>query len=266
MLTIGRFAPSPTGPLHFGSLVAATASYLAARQAGGNWLLRIEDLDKPREQPGAADVIIQTLRHYGFEWDGDILYQSQRHEAYRAALAVLQEHTYACTRSRKGLPTLPSIRLRTHNAPICFSDSIQGYYCQCLTRDVGDFVLLRADGLFAYQLAVVVDDAFQGVNQVVRGADLLDNTPRQIFLQQLLGFTQPTYAHVPLVLNEHGQKLSKQNLAPALNTSARLQTLVSALRFLGQTCPNASELATLSNFWDWAIAHWDISTIRHSQA
>lgn len=259
MLTVGRFAPSPTGPLHFGSLVAATASYLAARQAQGRWLLRIEDLDKPREQPGATNSIIQTLDAYGFEWDGDILYQSQREDAYRAALARLGTHTYSCTRSRKGLPTLPAIRVRTPDYPICFHDGIQGNYCQCLSRDVGDFVLLRADGLFAYQLAVVVDDAFQGVTQVVRGADLLDNTPRQIWLQQLLQLPQPHYAHVPLVLNEFGQKLSKQNLAPALNTNERLQTLVAALHFLKQPCPAAHDLSSLSACWDWAIKHWDIS-------
>jgi glutamyl-Q tRNA(Asp) synthetase len=242
--------------------VAATASYLAARQAGGKWLLRIEDIDKPREQPGATDAIIRTLAAYGFEWDGDILYQSQRQDAYHAALATLHAHTYACTRSRKGLPTLPSIRLRTHNDPVCFNDMIQGNYCQCLARDVGDFVLLRADGLFAYQLAVVVDDAFQGVNQIVRGADLLDNTPRQIWLQRLLGFTQPSYAHVPLVLNEQGQKLSKQNLAPALTTEQRLDTLISALRLLKQPCPAAAAFATLADVWTWAIAHWDINAIR----
>jgi len=266
LLTIGRFAPSPTGPLHFGSLVAATASYLAARQPQGRWLLRIEDLDKPREQPGATANIIQTLDAYGFEWDGEILYQSQRQDAYQAALATLQMHTYSCTRSRKGLPTLPAIRVRTPDDPICFTDNIQGNYCQRLSRDVGDFVLLRADGLFAYQLAVVVDDAFQGVNQVVRGADLLDNTPRQIWLQQLLGLPQPNYAHVPLVLNEFGQKLSKQNLAPALNTRERLQTLVSALRFLQQPCPDACEFSSLSACWDWAIVHWDMHHLKPSQA
>ncbi len=252
--------------MHFGSLVAATASYLAARQLQGRWLLRIEDLDKPREQPSATANIIQTLDAYGFEWDGEILYQSQRQDAYQAALATLQMHTYSCTRSRKGLPTLPAIRVRTPDDPICFTDNIQGNYCQRLSRDVGDFVLLRADGLFAYQLAVVVDDAFQGVNQVVRGADLLDNTPRQIWLQQLLGLPQPNYAHVPLVLNEFGQKLSKQNLAPALNTSERLQTLVAALRFLQQPCPDACEFSSLSACWDWAIAHWDMHHLKPSQA
>lgn len=264
MLTVGRFAPSPTGPLHFGSLVAATASYLAARQAQGRWLLRIEDLDKPREQPGSVTSIIQTLKAYGFEWDGDILHQSQRQAAYQAALSALQAHTYSCSRSRKGRPTLPAIRLRTPAHPICFTDGIHGEYCQCLSRDVGDFVLRRADGVFAYQLAVVVDDAFQGVNQVVRGADLLDNTPRQIWLQQLLNLPRPNYAHIPLVRNALGQKLSKQNLAPAISTGECLQTLVAALRFLQQPCPDACEFANLSACWDWAIAHWDIHRLQPS--
>lgn len=291
MHIIGRFAPSPTGPLHFGSLVAATASYLAARQPGGRWLLRIEDIDKPREQPGAADNIIHTLAAYGFEWDGEILYQSQRLNAYHEALASLHGHTYACTCSRKDMEARGrtgefgvvypgtcrnkpahsparqhSIRLRTHDDPICFVDRVQGEYCQRLESELGDFVVLRADGLFAYQLAVVVDDAFQGVTQVVRGADLLDNTPRQIRLQQLLGFPQPDYAHVPLVLNESGQKLSKQNLAPAISTEDRLQRLVASLRFLGQHCPDAADFATLTEWWDWAIAHWDITTIEKTQA
>ncbi|MEZ5454113.1 MAG: tRNA glutamyl-Q(34) synthetase GluQRS [Thiothrix sp.] len=291
MPVIGRFAPSPTGPLHFGSLVAATASYLAARQAGGKWLLRIEDIDKPREQSGAADSIIHTLTAYGFGWDGDILYQSQRLDAYHEALASLRGHTYPCTCSRKDLQThglmgafgviypgscrdkptsdkvsnQHAIRLRTHNEPICFQDRIQGKHCQQLESELGDFVILRADGLFAYQLAVVVDDAFQGVTQVVRGADLLDNTPRQIWLQQLLGFPQPDYAHVPLVLNESGQKLSKQNLAPAISTQGHLQRLVAALRFLRQPCPDASAFANLTELWDWAIAHWDMTAIGKTQ-
>ncbi|MDD5393922.1 MAG: tRNA glutamyl-Q(34) synthetase GluQRS [Thiothrix sp.] len=277
MPTIGRFAPSPTGPLHFGSLVAATASYLAARRAGGEWLLRIEDLDKPREQTGAADTIIQTLADFGFVWDGDILYQSQRLPAYQEALANLKPNTYPCTCSRKRFGACypgtcrdkplsnpaqqHSIRLRTHDQPICFTDQIYGKYCQRLESVLGDFVILRADGIFAYQLAVVVDDAFQGVNQIVRGADLLDNTPRHLYLQQLLGFPQPSYAHVPLVIDQQGQKLSKQNLAPAVSTEKRLDTLVAALRFLGQTCPDASDLDTLNAFWDWAIAHWNMASV-----
>lgn len=269
------------------------ASYLAARQAGGKWLLRIEDLDRPREQPGAADSIIQTLQAFGFEWDAEILYQSQRLAAYHAALAHLKPHTYPCYCSRKGIqqrghmgeygliypgtcrnrqhaPPVRqhSIRLRTHDKPVCFTDAVRGEYCQQLESELGDFVILRADGFFAYQLAVVVDDEFQGVNQIVRGADLLDNTPRQLYLQQLLTFRQPAYAHVPLVLNAQGQKLSKQNLAPAITAENRIRTLLAAMRFLGQTCPTTNSFATLTEFWDWAIANWDMSKVPriHAQA
>lgn len=272
--------------MHFGSLVAATASYLAARQAGGRWLLRIEDIDKPREQPGAADNIIQTLLAFGFEWDGSIIYQSQRITAYHEALTRLKPHTYPCTCSRKdiqqhasmgeygmiypgtcrGKSRTPSdqqysIRLRTHDEPICFIDLIRSKYCQKLASELGDFVILRADGFFAYQLAVVVDDEFQGINQIVRGADLLDNTPRQIYLQQLLGFDQPIYAHVPLALNEQGQKLSKQNLAPAITPENRIRTLLAALNFLGQTYPDANSFTNMTEFWDWAIESWDITKV-----
>lgn len=286
MLTTGRFAPSPTGPLHFGSLVTAVASYLAARQPGGKWLLRIEDIDKPREQPGATASIIRTLAAFGFEWDGDILYQSQRTAAYREALNALQEHVYPCTCARKFLQkNAPlgdygiiypgicrartgvaagqrhAIRVRTHDAPICFTDRVRGEYCQQLESELGDFIILRSDGLFAYQLAVVVDDAMQGINQVVRGADLLDNTPRQLWLQQLLGYPQPDYAHVPLAMNEFGQKLSKQTHAPAITTQGRLQQLLACLHFLGQPCPQQAEFATLNAFWDWAILNWDINRV-----
>lgn len=294
MAIVGRFAPSPTGLLHFGSLLAATASYLAARQAGGRWLLRIEDIDRPREQPGAATSIIRTLAAYGFVWDDPILYQNQRLAAYQAALGQLQEYIYPCTCSRKSLQshskmgkygliypntcrdrTTPAeqphaIRVRTHDQPICFTDSIQGTYCQRLASEVGDFVVRRADGLFAYQLAVVVDDAYQGVNQVVRGMDLLNNTPRQIYLQQLLGLPQPSYAHIPLALNAAGQKLSKQNLAPPLpdthSQQTHLQMLVACLRFLNQPCPDASKFANLNAFWNWAIANWDINRIKPNRA
>lgn len=286
MLPIGRFAPSPTGLLHFGSLVAAVASYLAARSAGGRWLLRIEDLDKPREQAGASAGIIRVLGEFGFCWDGDVLYQSQRHQAYQDALDTLTNNTYACTCSRKVLqregipgkygmiypgtcrhrhehpPNTPyAIRLRTNDTPLAFYDLVQGNYQQHLRSEVGDFVIRRADGLFAYQLAVVVDDAYQRINQVVRGADLLDNTPRQLWLQQLLGFPHPCYAHIPVVLGKDGQKLSKQNLAPAITTENRLQHLVAALRFLGQNCPDANAFPTLDSLWDWAIQHWDMGKI-----
>lgn len=286
MLTIGRFAPSPTGPLHFGSLIAALASYLAVRHVGGKWFLRIEDIDKPRSQAGAAESIIQTLGAYGFEWDGNILYQSQRQAFYQDALADLTNHSYPCTCARKYLrrhaemgsygiiypgtcrgqvlanpEQQHAIRLRTHNQAICFTDEVRGQYCQQLETDLGDFIIRRSDGLFAYQLAVVVDDALQNINQVVRGADLLDNTPRQIWLQQLLGLPQPSYAHVPLALNPQGQKLSKQTHAPAIGLQDQLQKLIAALGFLGQEPPSATQFANLNQFWDWAIQHWDTQKI-----
>ena len=285
MTVIGRFAPSPTGALHFGSLVTATASYLQVRQARGRWLLRIEDLDKPREQAGATEQIIQTLRAFAFEWDGNIVLQSQRQAAYSHALHQLTPFVYACHCTRKVLQqtgrlgaygwiyagtcrakqlafTHAAIRLRTHEQIWQFTDLIHGDYAQNLAQELGDFVILRADKIFAYQLAVVVDDAYQGVNQIVRGADLLDNTPRQLYLQHLLGFAPPTYAHIPLAIDpQTGQKLSKQNLAPAIHAQAGLNTLVNVLRFLGQQPPNAHEFTNLNEFWDWAIANWSIQAV-----
>lgn len=287
MTYIGRFAPSPTGLLHFGSLLAATASYLQARSQHGQWLLRIEDLDKPREQAGAADAIIQTLAAYGFEWDQNIVFQSQRLTAYTDALNSLKPFIYACCCSRKQLQTFAhrgsfgliypgtcrhksqaltdslTMRVKTNEQTICFNDQIQGLFCQNLERELGDFVIRRADQIFAYQLAVVVDDAWQGITEIVRGSDLLDNTPRQIYLQQLLGYSTPSYAHIPIAINALGQKLSKQTLAPALTTQVHelLNNLVKALQFLGQTPPEAPSFSTLKECWDWAIAHWDLSKI-----
>ena len=292
MLIVGRFAPSPTGSLHFGSLVAAAASYLAARQAGGKWLLRIEDIDKPREQPGAADSILRTLEAFGLHWDESVTYQSQRLPLYQAALAHLTPHTYPCACSRKDLQQqahdgaygliypgtcrdkpLPidsqqryAIRLRTTDAAIGFNDQIQGNYYQHLASELGDFIIRRADGWFAYQLAVVVDDALQGVNQVVRGADLLDNTPRQLWLQQLLGYPQPSYAHIPLALAANGQKLSKQNFAPAVTTEQCLHTLLAVWHFLGQITPPAKAFANPQEFWGWAITHWNIHRVPRVQS
>ncbi|HPY40279.1 MAG TPA: tRNA glutamyl-Q(34) synthetase GluQRS [Thiolinea sp.] len=287
MTYIGRFAPSPTGLLHFGSLLAATASYLQARSQQGQWLLRIEDLDKPREQSGAAEAIIQTLALYGFEWDQPIVYQSQRISAYLAALQSLEPFTYACDCSRKQLQTAAklgnfgliypgtcrhrklalstnlAIRLQTTDQSICFTDQIQGKFCQNLAQDLGDFVIRRADQIFAYQLAVVVDDAWQGVTEVVRGSDLLDNTARQIYLQKLLDFPTPNYVHIPIAINQLGQKLSKQTLAPALQTQSEylLANLCKALNFLGQAAPNPDFFASINEFWPWAIQHWDLNKV-----
>lgn len=284
----GRFAPSPTGPLHFGSLLAALGSYLEARSRGGEWLVRMEDLDPPRELPGAADDILRTLEQYGFEWDGEVCYQSQRHEAYRAVLADLlkQGLAYRCDCSRReiaaradqlGLPhgvysghcrhrrvsphQQHAVRLLSEHPPIEFIDALQGAQVQDVEREVGDFILLRADGLFAYQLAVVVDDAAQQITHIVRGSDLLDSTPRQILLQKQLNHPQPHYLHLPLARNAQGQKLSKQSFAPAIDIHHAVPTLWQALQLLGQSPPEELSRADLDDLWDWAQRHWQASQI-----
>lgn len=223
----GRFAPSPTGPLHFGSLVAAVTSYLEARAAGGEWLVRMEDLDTPRNVSGAADDILRTLERFGFEWDGPVMYQSDRIEIYAAALDELRQRSavYVCTCSRRE-NYLCSCRNGINDPAKPQSWRVLG------TAEVDDFVVLRADGIFAYQLAVVVDDAAQKITDVVRGADLLDSTPRQQYLQTLLGYPHPNYKHIPVVTNEAGEKLSKQTNAPPLYDPP--MQLRDALRFLGQ--------------------------------
>jgi len=280
----GRFAPSPTGPLHFGSLIAAIGSYLQARKQGGSWLVRMEDLDPPREVSGASDAILRTLEHYGFEWDGPVRYQSTRHEVYLDALEQLQDAglSYRCNCSRKQITEkahqleLPpgvysgscrharvskhqqhAIRLLCPTGETRFNDEIQGPISQRLESEVGDFVLRRADGLFAYQLAVVVDDADQGISEVVRGSDLLDNTPRQIALQQALGITTPGYLHLPVVLNTQGQKLSKQTLAPALDDKNPLPALWYGLKFLGQQPIKELLDGDLDELWHWARENWN---------
>ncbi|MEO8418679.1 MAG: tRNA glutamyl-Q(34) synthetase GluQRS [Methylophilaceae bacterium] len=283
----GRFAPSPTGPLHFGSLVAAVASYLEARAQQGKWLLRMEDLDKPREMPGAADAILNALEAFGFEWDGGIVYQSQRREAYAEALLTLQNKglVYPCACSRKEIAdsalhgidglvypgtcrnglaadkTARAWRIKVEDRTLAFNDAIQGAVSQNLSTDIGDFVLKRADGFYAYQLAVVVDDAEQGITHVLRGADLLDSTPRQIYLQQALDYPLPGYAHVPVAANSQGEKLSKQTLAQALDTKKPGTELWDALNFLGQQPPAALQQADLATLWDWAKAHWHLTWV-----
>jgi len=268
---VGRFAPSPTGPLHFGSLVAALASWLDARRHGGRWLLRMEDLDPPREVPGAADAILRTLEAFGLTWDGPVLYQSTRQAAYEAALEQLRAAGLAydcgCTRRevaeagkpgldgpiypgtcRNGLPPGKSpraVRVRSEADPIEFTDRQQGPIGQDVAREVGDFVIRRADGLYAYQLAAVVDDAFQGVTHVVRGADLLDSTPRQILLQRRLGLPTPAYLHHNLVLTPQGEKLSKQTHAPPVDDTDPVPTLISALGFLGERGPEGGEAGSV---------------------
>ena len=269
----GRFAPSPTGPLHFGSLVAALASWLDARSAGGRWLVRLEDLDRPREQPGAGEQILRALQSFGLYWDGNPEYQSRRGVLYEAALGRLGGHLYWCACSRReiadsalglaadgaqiypgtcrgGIPaaTQPRAwRVRT-TGEIVFRDRVQGEQRQALEAQVGDFVLRRADGQFAYQLAVVVDDAEQQVTHVVRGADLIDSTARQMYLQRLLGYPEPRYLHVPVAVNAAGEKLSKQTGAATVDASERAAMLRKALRFLGQ--PETDDLAAAIRSWD----------------
>jgi len=287
----GRFAPSPTGPLHFGSLVAALASCLEARRHAGAWLVRMEDVDTPRNEPGAAQAILDTLKTHGFVWDEPVLWQSERSEAYQAALEHLMDRgfVYGCVCSRKeiaatstqtaadggrvypgtcrdGLPpgqTPRAWRLKVGAEPVVFMDVLQGEQRQNLAQEVGDFVLRRADGPFAYQLAVIVDDAFQGITHIVRGADLLDSTPRQIWLQRCLGLPKPNYAHLPVAINATGEKLSKQTLAPALDSNHAAANLVAALAFLGQNPPNGLRRANVSEVWAWARAHWRFDAVPH---
>lgn len=273
---IGRFAPTPSGHLHFGSLVAALASYLDARAVGGRWLMRMEDLDPPREEPGAQAAILKALESYGFEWDGEVVRQSDRHDAYALVLNRLfnQGLAYACTCSRKQLepyhgiyPGLcrnaghgtedAAIRLRAPELEYHFIDRVQGEYRQHLGRDVGDFVIRRRDGLYAYQLAVVLDDAWQGITDIVRGADLLDSTPRQLYLQELLGLPQPRYLHIPLITQPDGNKLGKSYRSPPLTEDQATPLLLRALRALGQNPGAELAYATPREVLDWGIAHWD---------
>lgn len=289
---IGRFAPSPTGSLHFGSLIAAVASYLEAYKAGGKWLVRMEDLDAPREMPGAAADILRTLDAFGFTWEGPVVYQSQRLDHYNAAIDNLREQglVYPCACSRKeiadsatsgidgliypgtcshGLPAdkMPRAwRLRVKDEEIEFRDHIQGLLSQNLARDIGDFVLKRADGIYAYQLAVVVDDALQGVTDIVRGADLLDSTPRQIYLQRTLRLPSTSYAHVPVAANERGEKLSKQTLAMPLDMQQPQLLLWQALDFLRQNPWPELKQASLATLWSWARTHWQLTSIPSQRA
>lgn len=290
---IGRFAPSPTGPLHAGSLVAAMASYLDARAHAGVWRVRIEDIDEARTVPGADRAILDCLSAFGMHWDGEVLWQSRRKDRYEAAFARLQPWIYPCACSRKeiadsilhqapredqaaretspvypgtcrnGLPpgrAARAYRLRVPtpgdpNERVCFEDRWQGRVCQSLATEVGDFVLKRADGFWAYQLAVVVDDAEQGVTDVVRGADLIDSTARQIALQRLLEYPTPRYLHVPVVTNERGEKLSKQTGAQALDPNRPLPALMAAAAALGLPF-QALRGESLADFWESATTAW----------
>lgn len=281
---VGRFAPSPTGPLHFGSLVAAVASYLDARANNGEWLLRIEDIDPPREQSGATNEIIKALRAYGFEWDRNVIYQSDTAQQHDAALQTLIENhrAYPCTCSRSDMADLPrgelgiiypgtcrdgcrpgehSVRVLTDERAISFNDSLQGNVTQRLASESGDFIVRRRDGLVAYHLGVVVDDALQGITHIVRGIDLLDSTPRQIWLQQLLGYPTPQYAHIPVVVQADGDKLSKLTGAKAVPLDNQQATLHAALVALRQQPPSSLLRDSVSSIWNWALQNWRIGQL-----
>lgn len=282
----GRFAPSPTGPLHFGSLVAALGSCLEAHKRGGRWLVRIEDVDEPRCRREHADDILRTLEAFGFAWDGPVIYQGQRTARYREVLERLKAlgaaYPCGCTRAeltaaavgidgahvypgtcRGGLPPgkqARAWRLRMEG-DIEFVDAVQGVQRQNLPRDVGDCVLLRADGYFAYQLAVVVDDADQDIDHVVRGADLIHSTARQIYLQRLLDLPTPAYAHLPVAVDAQGAKLSKQTRAAPVDARDPAPALFAAAAFLGQNPPQELRRATSADFWSWAREHWSLERV-----
>ncbi len=278
----GRFAPTPSGPLHFGSMVAAVGSFLDARSRGGTWLVRIDDLDPPRTVPGAADAILRCLDAFGMHWDGTVVYQSMRGDAYHATLHQLRQsgRTYPCACSRKeisdaGLAGVEgavypgtcrkglasgrearALRVRTDSAVVEFDDGLQGHVRQALHVEIGDFVVYRADHVFAYHLACAVDDAEQGITDVVRGADLIASTPRQIHLQKLLGLPTPAYLHLPVAVNGAGEKLSKQTLARAVDSDDPEPTLARVLQFLGFPLPVEIRGAGLHELWAWAIQNW----------
>jgi len=277
VISIGRFAPSPTGDLHFGSLLAAVASFLQAKSAGGQWLVRIDDIDPPREIAGSAMRILKDLQRFGMQPDQDVLYQSTRTPAYERAINKLlgsgKAYWCGCSRSelpasgiyqgtcRHGLPAGKSpraVRLRVSNEIIRFDDKIQGVIEEDLHKTVGDFVIRRADSLVAYQLAVVVDDAYQGITEVMRGADLLDSTARQIHVQKCLGLNTPVYAHYPLVVDDEGRKLGKRFGSDPVACQPARRVLRKALEILGHPCPKQPALGDL---WLWALNNWQLSRV-----
>lgn len=279
MAYVGRFAPSPTGPLHFGSLITAVASYCDARAHNGKWLVRIEDTDIPRIYPGSEEHILRSIKAFQFEADAEIIFQKDRLDIYDAVIDQLHQNhlVYACQCTRKMLGSnhiyagtcrdlnLPfeqqAIRVKVSDQEICFNDRLQGKHCSNLQQDLGDFVLKRRDGIINYQLAVVVDDYLQGMTHVVRGADLLDNTERQIWLGSVLGYPKLEYMHLPLAMNDQGQKLSKQNMAQALDLNRAPELLQQAIRALHQA---EVDLDTPAHMLKQAIAQWDTQQIPHT--
>jgi glutamyl-Q tRNA(Asp) synthetase len=278
MAYVGRFAPSPTGPLHFGSLITAVASYCDAKAHEGTWLVRIEDTDIPRIYPGSEEHILRCIDHFGFIPDADIIFQRNRLEIYNDVIEQLGQQglVYACQCTRKMLGSNhiyqntcrhlgldfndQAIRLKVDDRHLCFEDRLQGKHCSNLQEDLGDFVLKRRDGILNYQIAVVVDDYLQGITDVVRGSDLLDNTERQIYLGQVLGYPQLNYMHLPLAMNDQGQKLSKQNMAAALDLTQASNLLQQAIAALNQL---PVDLDTPERMLAQAIHQWDVQSIPH---
>lgn len=278
----GRFAPSPTGAVHFGTLLAAVGSYLQAKKHDGEWIIRMEDVDLSRKVEGSDTGILHTLEAFGFEWQGEILYQSTQNEHYENALQRLVEQSlvFACTCSRKQLAKINSgiypgtcrlrllpeksehaLRVLAKNIDITFTDTVMGEQSQNMAQQCGDFIIKRRDGLFAYQLAVVVDDAMQGITEIVRGADLLDSTPRQIYLQQQLGYNTPAYCHLPLAVDTNGNKISKSEGAAKADVKNKEKQLCEVLAFLGQQPPADLSACNIDDIWRWATANWHINNV-----
>lgn len=283
---IGRFAPSPTGPLHLGSLYTALASFLDARKHNGQWLLRIDDIDTPRNVDGSAESIAHDLEIFGLHWDQQIFYQNQSLQPYHSGIDKLvnEQHLYSCICSRKSLLQYPhsypgfcrnkvidqneshALRIKTRDSILTFQDQLHGNISQNLAENPGDFIVKRKDRIIAYQLAVVIDDFQQNITHVVRGYDLLDSTPRQIYIQKLLGFSNPEYMHVPIIVDHHGDKLSKQTHAEAVNTEKPVETLFLLLTLLKQNPPDILRKATVAEILDWAIAHWNPQKLKKIRA
>jgi len=282
----GRFAPSPTGPVHFGTLIAAVGSYLQAKKNKGKWLMRMEDVDITRKVEGADIDILNTLESFGFEWDGEVIYQSRQTGYYEEALEILvsQSLVFPCLCTRRQLADskddiypgtcrkrrLPEIeehalRILAKDIDIEFNDAVMGRQSQNIKKHCGDFVIRRRDNLFAYQLAVVVDDVLQNITEIVRGADLLDSTPRQIYLQQLLDYPTPAYCHLPLAVDTSGNKISKSEGAAEVKLENKEKLLVKTLRFLGQRPPDELDKSNISDIWSWATTHWKIDQIPHAK-
>ena len=279
MSVTGRFAPSPTGPLHFGSVVAAVASYMQAKSQHGKWLVRMDDIDTPRNQVGADSSILKSLEILGLCWDDEVLFQSHRQEAYQEALDLLSGKNllYRCTCTRKQLQgkAYPgtcrdkghraeqqhSLRVLSNQQAINLNDEIQGHFQQSLEIEIGDFIVHRADGLVAYHIATVVDDAYQNITEIVRGADLLGSTPRQIYLQEILDYNIPAYAHLPVAVDKQGYKLSKQYHATPIDDEDPVTTLILALDFLGQQPDKLLAQETVEEIIQWGIKHWSLEKI-----